>query len=83
MYKHTIFGGLGIYLTFKVFKTHDILFSLKVGGQTLCLLCTINFKKAQFKKKMQEGKKEVQNMLTTTTTTTRTLKHRDRHRDDE
>ena len=50
---------------------------VQVGGQTLCLLCTINFKKAQFKKKVQEGKKETQN------SSNKTLKQRDRDRDDE
>jgi len=29
---------------------------MQVGGKTLCLLCTINYKKAQFKKKTQEEK---------------------------
>ncbi|CAI8012083.1 Protein FAM76A, partial [Geodia barretti] len=62
----------------------------KVGGQTLCLLCTINFKKAQFKRKQHERKKDPQKPPSTTTPSTntaavgnRSLKHRDRHRDDE
>jgi chromosome segregation ATPase len=54
----------------------------KVGGQTLCLLCTINFKKAQFKRKHQEGKKEPQKPTATAAATNRAVKHRDRHRDD-
>ena len=58
---------------------------MQVGGQTLCLLCTINFKKAQFKRRQQEGKKkEAQKPSSSSSSTnTRTLKHRDRHRDEE
>ena len=50
-------------------------YGCQVGGQTLCLLCTINFKKVQFKKKVQEGKNEI--------SATKTHKQRDRHRAEE